>query len=74
MQELKVPALSDALFLAQKPASQIVDEVQPVAGGADHRPVGAFGLVIACAGQPMLHVHSGLGAFVNDRAGHVGSV
>jgi len=61
-------------LLAEEPAGQIVDEVQPVAGGADHRAVGALGLVVGRGGQPMLHVHSGLRAFVNDRAGHAGSV
>ena len=57
-------------LLAQELAGQIVDEVQPVAGGANHRSVRALGLVIRCGGQPMLHVHSGLGALVNDRARH----
>jgi hypothetical protein len=61
-------------LLAQEPAGQVVDEVQPVAGGADHGSVGALGLVIRCYGQPMLHVHSRVRAFVNDWAGHVGSV
>ena len=57
-------------LLAQELAGQIVDEVQPVAGGADDGSVSALGLVIGCLGQPMLHVHSGLGALVNDRARH----
>jgi len=57
-------------FLAQELAGQIVDEVQPVAGGADHGSVRGLGCVVGYGGQPMLHVHSGLRAFVNDRAGH----
>jgi len=58
------------LLLAQKLAGQIVDEVQPVAGSADDGFVGSLGLVIGRGGQAMLHVHSGLGALVNDRARH----
>jgi hypothetical protein len=57
-------------LLAQELAGQIVDEVQPVAGGADHGSVRGLGCVVGYGGQPMLHVHSGLRAFVNDRAGH----
>ena len=57
-------------LLAQELARQVVDEVQPVASGANHRSVRALGLVIRCSGQPMLHVHSGLRASVDDRAGH----
>ena len=61
------PCLVHSL-LAQQLAGQVVDEMQSMAGGADDRPVGAFGLVVGW--QPMPHVHPGLGAFVNDRARH----
>ena len=57
-------------LLAQELAGQIVDEVQPATGSAKDRSVGPLGLVIGRGGQPMLHVHSGLGALVNDRARH----
>ena len=57
-------------LLAQELAGQIVDEVQPAAGSAKDRSVGPLGLVIGRGGQPMLHVHSSLGALVNDRARH----